>query len=203
MPDLVFLDTETTSLHPDTGEVWEFAGIRVSAGAPDWIVNFQIECDLSNADPFALSIGKYRERFGKNGDWQPYSITDGFGSEVSQSPFPQNGEVVSKYDASRVIERFTRGAHVVGNVISFDTERLAKLLREEGETPGWHYHVIDIEPILVGFLTADNLPPIELPWNSEHLSAAAGVALPDETERHTALGDAKWVQRQWQAVFGA
>jgi hypothetical protein len=38
------------------------------------------------------------------------------------------------------------------------------------------------------------------PWNSDDLSAALGVTVSDE-DRHTALGDAKWAMRIYNAVM--
>ena len=43
--------------------------------------------------------------------------------------------------------------------------------------------------------------PLSLPWKSDDLSAALGVTVSDE-DRHTALGDAKWAMRIYDAVTG-
>jgi hypothetical protein len=199
--DLCFIDTETTSLHPTSGRVWEFAGIRRSGDGTEKILDFQIEQPLDEADPFSLKIGKYRERFGAKGEWQPYDLLlDG---QTVSDAYDQNpdGKVVSPYDAARLIERFTRGASIIGNVISFDAERLGTLLRSEGEVPGWHYHIIDIEPLIVGYALAWG-NPFPLPYSSTDLTNWLGAEEPTDAERHTALGDARWVMRMWDALHG-
>lgn len=172
---ICFVDTETTSLSSEWGEVWEFGGIRVEPDGREREVTFQIEVDLGTADPMSLKIGKFRERY------------------TRETALP-------KESAAMRIERFTRGAHLVGNVISFDDNRLERLLRGWGECPGWHYHVIDMEALAVGFLRAHG-HKINLPYKSSEISELLGVEQPTEDELHTALGDARWTRRMWDAVF--
>jgi hypothetical protein len=40
------------------------------------------------------------------------------------------------------------------------------------------------------------------PWNSNDLSRGLGID-PDAYERHTALGDARWVRDQYDAMMAA
>lgn len=202
MTEIVFLDTETTSLSAENGQVWEFAGIKCDEKTGEEIARtwFQIECELGEADPFSLKIGKYRERFGLAGMWDPLAMFDDYGKLVQTTEFPQNGEVVDKFTAAILVEKFTRGTHIVGNVISFDSERLERMMRAHFECPGWHYHVIDIEPIIVGYARAKGTP-FPLPYSSDELGAWLGVEGPSDELRHTAMGDADWVRRQWAAMF--
>jgi len=100
---------------------------------------------------------------------------------------------------------------------------LWKLLRDNGECPCWHYHIIDVEALAAGWVAAavsgtandgtrgthrverpdgtvnniDGRPP----WNSNDLSLAVGVN-PADFERHTALGDARWAKAIYEAVMG-
>jgi hypothetical protein len=96
--------------------------------------------------------------------------------------------------------------HVVGAVPNFDTERLALLLRRHGYEPGWHYHLIDVENLAVGYAygQAAGLGELEigLPWDSDELSRLVGVEPPGEGELHTALGDARWAMRLYDAIVG-
>jgi hypothetical protein len=199
MSDIVFLDIETTSLSADTGEVWEFAGIRRDEHGSDkgrlWC---QIDASLSTADPVSLKIGKYYERFGQNGIWcsEDFMMDNGF---VADDFYPEQGERVLPALAARLIAKFTRDAHIVGNVISFDAERLERLLRKYGHCPGWHYHIIDIEPMIVGHALANGHRFLR-PYDSTDLTHWLGIAEPTEEERHPALGDAAWVMRQWDAL---
>lgn len=208
--DLCFVDTETTSLSAEDGEIWEFAGIRRTYKDPEHQklgfnqrrLEFQIECDLGKADPFSLKIGRYRERFGVKGDWETFSVpgddaplTDAYDTN------PEGRVVTSKFDAARLIERFTRNTTLVGNCVSFDSERMERLLRAYNECPGWYYHIIDIEPMIVGYAIAKGVP-FSLPYSSSDLTKWLGVEEPSEAERHTAMGDAEWVMRQWDALHG-
>ncbi|QOH55230.1 3'-5' exonuclease family protein [Rhodococcus rhodochrous] len=40
------------------------------------------------------------------------------------------------------------------------------------------------------------------PWRSDELSRACGIEPPTEDERHTALGDARWVKRWYDHIMG-
>lgn len=40
------------------------------------------------------------------------------------------------------------------------------------------------------------------PWPSDELSRLCGVEPSGEHERHTALGDARWAMRRYDAIIG-
>lgn len=184
---LCFVDTETTSLRPDR-RAWEIGLIRRDEdGQSEHRYFIDVgDLDLGNADPMSLRIGGFYDRH----------------------PAVQDGAGVTFRElyALPAVERITRGAHLIGNVVSFDAEVLANRMRANGICPSWHYHLIDIESMAVGYLwgkgveTPGEYPP--LPWDSEWISEALGVDPPPENERHTALGDARWVMRQWDAITG-
>ena len=116
-----------------------------------------------------------------------------------------------EWEALRAVEAVTRGAHLVGAVVSFDAEVLATRMREHGICPSWHYHLIDVEALAVGYLShkAEVLNATDdqsrallaLPWKSDDLSRALGIEVSDE-DRHTALGDARWARAIYDAVQG-
>lgn len=192
---IIFCDTETTSLSAEDGEIWEFAGIRREPDGTETQLEFQIECDLGKADPASLNIGRYYERFGLKGYWDP-SIDD----KGNFIRLPEGEVVSSKFDAAKLISDFTRGATLIGNVISFDSERMERLLRGWNQCPGWHYHVIDLEPVIAGYALARGVP-FDLPYKSSELSKWVGVEPPKEGKGlHTALGDALWVKEMWDAI---
>lgn len=87
----------------------------------------------------------------------------------------------------------TAGHHIVGAVPSFDTIRLERLFRRFGFAPAWHYHLVDVEALAAGKLG------IAPPWDSEKLSRKLGI---EPTERHTALGDARWAKVIYETVLG-
>jgi DNA polymerase III epsilon subunit-like protein len=198
---IVFLDTETTSLRPDR-RAWEIGLIaRSEDGTLDdehhWFI-YTEDLDLGNADLMSLKIGRFYERH------------------------PEFADVVERAKSEeyvlRRVEKLTRGAHLVGAVPNFDADVLSARMRAHGICPSWHYHLIDIEALAVGYMHGlnrhghssascaegfcvddDQLPG--LPWKSDDLSAALGIKVSDE-DRHTALGDAKWARAIYNAVTG-
>lgn len=198
--DLIFLDCETTGLHPELHKIWEFAGIKrnIESGEESRML-FQIEVPLNEADPFALNIGKFWQRYGKNGEWEPRDFWTTEGYVFHSEEVPAKGQLVSPMVAAGLIQKFTHGAHLIGNCISFDAERMARLLYDESLLPTWHYHVIDIEPMIVGYAKAKG-KSFPLPYSSSDVSEWLGVEEPDGETRHTAMGDAEWVMRQYDAL---
>ena len=65
------------------------------------------------------------------------------------------------------------------------------------ELPRWHYHLIDVEALAIGFLAAKGTR-FDLPWDSDDLSRAVGVE-PLEA-RHEALYDALWAKQIYETV---
>lgn len=158
-PGLAFVDTETTGLDPDVHEIWEVAlVVPGEQHRSRWL----LPVDLGRADPAALRIGRFHERWSdRHEDFTHLAM---FAREFAEA---------------------TRGCHLVGMVPSFDEERLRKLLRANGACPEWHYHLVDVEAMVAGLL---GLQP---PWDSNDLSLRVGVD-PNVFDRHTAMGDVEW-----------
>lgn len=188
MTDLVFLDTETLGLDPDA-PIWEFAAVRRLDPVGEMAVEFTIHHD-------------------------PAGWLNGFPEQFANDYHARYDETTAWCEraAARQIYLITKGACVIGAVPSFDTERLAKLLRRNGFEPEWHYQPIDIEAVVAGYLKAEQyLKPgseyfagltsvLQPPWDSNALSGAIGVN-PEDYARHTAMGDVRWTMAQWDAVF--
>lgn len=196
---VAFADTETTGLDPDLNPIWEVAVIPPDGpdeGEHVWQVKVPELVLVSDSDPAP-------ER--------PYI-----------SPWVvENTGFASRYDRGQAltpkqsIYRFAglvEGRHLVGAVPSFDEERLRAMYRQFVK-PGatrfpWHYHLIDVEALAVGWLSAarnawtayEGFEP-SLPWKSDDLSAALGIGPPAPGERHTALADARWAKAIYEAVL--
>lgn len=186
---ICFIDTETDGVHPGR-KPWEIALIRREPDGTERETSFFVEIDLSTADPFGLKVGRFYER-------HPYgrflSGLDGYDiGDLSPMSAPVAAECVA---------RWTHGAHLVGAVPNFDSEVFDRLLRDHGLAPSWHYHLIDVEALAVGYVAAKGTP-VSPPWSSDTLMGILGVAIPAEKDRHTALGDARWAMRTYDAVMG-
>lgn len=193
MTPLVFLDTETDGVHPNR-RVWEVAMIRRDDDGQRER-SFFVGLDLRYSDPFGLKVGGFWDRHPS-------------GRKMSGKP-PLPGPTVPPlcaHDAAKEVMSWTFGAHLVGAVPNFDAEVLARLLRAEGYLPSWHYHLIDVEAMAVGWLfgTYPNGAGLvgEPPWKSDDLARACGVEPPTDDERHTALGDTRWAMRWYDAMTG-
>lgn len=178
---LVFLDTETTSLRPDRRS-WEVGMIVRPAGATTrehdiehrWIIGLE-QLDLGNADPKSLEISGFYKRhpqISPEHDWDVYD----------------EGSVLWE------VEKHTRGAWIVGAVPNFDAEVIANRMRHQGVCPAWHYHLVDVENLASGQLS---LPP---PWGFDDLLNAYGLVYAED-ERHTALGDAKMARDLYDTIM--
>lgn len=215
MSRLCFLDTETTSLRHDR-RAWEIGIIAREPGRSDvehfWFIDAG-DLDLGNADLSSLKIGRFYER---HSQYKP-ELSDRWAQTVAEAV------------AMSEIERITCGAHIVGAVPNFDTEVLAARMRTHGICPSWHYHLIDVEALAVGWLNGRRARQNEIvdgyplendgksapglvrwddpvrhsrpPWKSDDLSAALGIKVSDE-DRHTALGDARWARAIYDKVTG-
>jgi DNA polymerase III epsilon subunit-like protein len=211
---LCFIDTETTGLDPDLHEIWEVALIEREPNGSEVERLWQLPVDLGRADAMALKIGRWYERRWPGADSR--RAYDPGADAVAVSGFSNVDErfVVSPEglrDWAALFAEVTDGAHLVGAVISFDEERLRRLMRRHGACPTWHYHIIDVEALAAGWLAAghdwDEGPPSPFgdkarpPWDSSELSAAVGVD-PEKFDRHTAMGDAQWARAIYDAVMG-
>jgi hypothetical protein len=157
--------------------IWEFAAILRDGDQRDEHT-ILIEADFGNADLFSLQIGKFFER-----------------GAYEQNFWPRK-------EAAARIEFLLRDRHLMGSVPSFDDERLRRLLQSNNRCPSWHYHLHDLEDICLGYLRGQGKEVPDLPINSDEISLMVGVEPPSEAERHTALGDARWVERVWEKVVG-
>ena len=183
---IVFCDTETTGLYPELGhEVWEIATIHWSDHKTHWIENtWRVRPRLELADPIALSINGYYERYMQESFNNPEVVAGNLGPLLS-------------------------GKHLVGAIPSFDALFLDRFLRRHSQCPTWHYHVIDIEAMVIGWLARetffntreDSEIELPLPWKSDWMFEQLGLA-DFGAEEHTALGDTRKVKEVWERMVG-
>jgi hypothetical protein len=182
---LVFLDVESTGLDPVRDEVWEVAAVRYE---PDGRVTF-------------------------NHSWfVEHSL-----HRTALLPAPFRADHDARYDARRAMTQEQTAAvlvdvfrphvgaegpvrpHLVGAVPSFDEAFLRRLLK--GSSP-WHYHLVDVETLAVGFLAGEDPGAWQPPWRSDDLTRALGLEPPAPGVRHTAMGDVDWTIAVYDAVLG-
>ncbi len=189
MTALVFLDFETTGLTTDD-EPWEFAAVR-------------------------------REPYGPEQSWHAFLTHDT--AKAERLPMEFQDDHALRYDPMQAMDPlgfaewvqllFRGRPHVVGAVPDFDARHLRKMLGTNGFTDPWHYHLIDVETLAVGYLEGvaaagraevdeSITSGIALPWDSDDLSRALGVEPPGDGVRHTAMGDVRWTMQLWDAVMG-
>ena len=176
---VVFLDTETTGLDPAVEEVFEVAVICGQTG-DEFVARLEPRPHtVASMHPKAVEVNRYHERTSDPG-WRwssPHATAD-------------------------TLRKYLHGAHIVGAVPDFDTRFLTAWYKQMGQdVPRWHYHLIDIENLAYGWMMREPLTAQErnelasLPINSDRLSQMCGVDPVPDDERHTALGDARWVAR--------
>lgn len=206
-PNICFVDCETTGLHPDRHQIWEVALITPDDREHVW----QFPITELEADPFALNIGGYWERAAR----VPCGITSydaifeahNDKSRFATHPLDAGTLVWPNEEWCRYFQRLTAGYHLAGAVVSFDEERLRRLLERNGVLHRWHYHVVDVEALAAGRIASAAPVKIDMrdvsaapPWKSDDLSRAVGVN-PEDFDRHTALGDARWARAIYRAVM--
>jgi hypothetical protein len=163
---------------------------------------WQIRPNLATADPEALKIGRYLERFAV----PPHAEAAWTGYE--DGPILPMGRA----EVTGALLNVLGGAVLVGSNPGFDDRFLRKLLG-----PGsaqWHYRPVDIATLAAGRklgmtemvrraggknLASDEVP---FPFSSRALSRWTGVEPPGDDVAHTALGDARWARDVFDAVTG-
>lgn len=178
---LVFVDTETTGLDPTRHTIWEVA-ILADGNEFFWILPVSSQA-LISADPRALAVGGYSKR----------ALAGAYDLQESEIK-------TIRQNVARQVSKLTAGRHLVGANPAFDAAFLTGLLQEADLQPEWHYHLLDIEPLMLGVL-AERGVEVPIPWKSTELSEMLGVPGPTAEDRHTALGDARWCRRVVESVF--
>lgn len=197
---IVFVDTETTGLGPQA-RPWEIAIIRREPDGTETQYVGQITYDLESlprgTTPEALHVGGWLTRGAPR--------TKYIGHRGEPTDFRWADERAAALDIKRY---FQDTPILIGVGIHFDAEILAGLFGRTGISASWHYGLVDLKAATWGFLHGrardiDSAVLEErwvLPMRSEMLAAALCVVPPAADERHTALGDARWAARWFDAL---
>lgn len=193
MNALAFVDTETTHLSAEIGEVWEVAVILREADGTQAEHVWQFRpLDPTAANPESLKIGRFEERFVVPEDCGAAYTSDG------------DIDPMARTDAAEEIIETLRGATIIGSNPGFDDRFLRKLLGLGGQQ--WNYRPTCIANLAEGYLwhadpawTADQAS--NGPISSRALSRRLGVEPPGDNA-HQALADARWAMAVYDAVTG-
>lgn len=181
---LVFLDTETTGLGPDS-QPWEIGMIIRDPDTEDLEKQLFLDVDQTTADPYALTM---------SGFWERHPEHARRGRVTRLQP------VTGSSEAAHAVAKATHQAIIVGANPAYDMGVLERFLRAHGRIPTWDYHPYDMEAVAVGWLLgtgqAAGVAEAHQRWSSYRISEACGVARPDADSAHTAMGDARWA-RDW------
>lgn len=185
----VFVDCETTGLIAGVHQVWEIALVTDTGVEHQWMLD---DVKLSNADPDALDIG---------GWWDRYDVPSAYDRKHPA------------FAVARDVSQLTAGKVLVGVNPAFDAKFLDVLLRRNNRPVGWHYSVVDCKAMAAGWLHGrhggkpitdedgnDAWVDMPMPWRSYDLARWCGVEPPSEQERHTAIGDARFAHRWFTAM---
>jgi DNA polymerase III epsilon subunit-like protein len=183
MTDIIIIDTETTGLDLIRDDIWEFAAIRRRPNGEEFKLHLFIDHNYDKIKTLPEDFqDAYRERYDEN-------------------------ESVNRHEAAIALSRFLSGGrpHLVGMNPAFDAYRLELFMKNQldwGYQPGWHYHLIDLENVMIGYARALHLKGSErpFPWKSDELSRMIGVD-PDQFGRHTAVGDVEWAKAVYDKIF--
>lgn len=214
MGDIVYMDLETTGLEPDRHDIWEI-GLVWPDGSEEL---YHLWPDLETADRNALRIsGFYRRTRGIAGVDVDEPVcnnanrTGPNGGGLFDAPPRWSDPIELAADLAPRLD----DVNIHGMLPSFDAQFLDPFLRANGQAGAWHYHVVDLEPMIVGWLhgrrdamqemygvDAVRRVEAEPPYRSDDLSIQLGVEPPTGRDRHTAFGDARWCRRVHAAITG-
>jgi hypothetical protein len=204
----VFVDLETINLVEGRGIAWE---VGLIAGGHEYL--WQVKPDLALADPKALEVGRFPQRFTEamgserigTGMRMIHPTLPGLLAESRRQAFEFAAARVPARQLAAEIADLTAGAELWGSNPAFDMRHLTVLLGEQGITPAWHYHPGDIPSMARGWCAARGVTPTSAKGDgrirSDDWSRAVGID-PDAFNRHSALGDARWVRAQYELMTG-
>lgn len=192
---ICFIDTETTCLGPHA-RPWEIAVIRrdPDGGQTEHLaqVAYRLQTLPAHTDPKALHLAGWLFR-GADGQYD----------YLESLNIAEARRYDTEEDAARWLSRLLADEPIlVGVGVHFDAAVLGAMFIRHGLEPEpWHYGILDLKAATWGALS-DRAQVVPLPLRSETLAAELDVVPPASEERHTALGDARWAARWFDALAG-
>lgn len=133
------------------------------------------DVDMSNAEPKALEVNRFEERFGR--ELRP-------GHEIR----------VREFQAAQILHEWTQDATIIGAQPWFDTHGITTLLARHGLEPRWHYQKKCVESLAMGHVRDAELGGL--------VQCAGAVGVPvDPDAVHTAMGDAILARGIWDVIM--
>lgn len=130
--------------------------------------------------------------------WQmPVSLVNADSTALRLNRFYERFDSGTARPQSEVLDavaRVTANAYMVGSIPSFDTGFLEVAMRRHNLAPAWHYRLVCVESLAAGAL--GQRPP----WSTDDLGERLGVPK-DKSDQHTAMGDARWAMKMYDAVM--
>lgn len=170
---ICYTDCETLGLEPQRHDVFEVGILKVFPDGREEELLLWLPVDLSTASPDALRKNRFFER--RRDCYKKYGVT-------------------AEEGAWKIAE-FTSGAVLAGNRITFDEGMISAYLAKQKLAHAWELYTIDVPTFGAGALG------LKKKFNGKTISELLGVPLPDDSERHTAMGDAKWARRMHVAAI--
>jgi hypothetical protein len=224
-----FFDLETVTLEPRHDVIWE-AGVITRDGLlgkpTHW--RFQLRPNMDVAVQKALDVGRFAERYIIPAGVEAIGWADHLPDDVG--PAHLTHDAAATWLRKLLDGRIVVGAVASFDTVRTGLY-LAAHGFPWPECEPWHYRPVCVETLAVGWLAgrasaglgwsdfqavlADAMPapadqPLVLtqgqltwPWKSEALSLACGVRPPSPADRHTAIGDARWAMRWFDALVAA
>lgn len=179
----LFLDTETTGLDPDD-EIWQLAYI-LETDKGELVKKFDglIE-HRTNPSPWVLGNTDYRKKLmpaagGKSPSL--YSLGEVLAKVKVKTEYFDN-PICGYMTKSETPISYGTPVYLVGAVPGFD-DRIIR--RQSGIDPPWHYHIIDVEALIMGY------QGLLVPPSTAELEKITGVK---NSGAHDAMADAQHVR---------
>lgn len=202
MSDICHLDCETTSTELDR-RAWEIGLITPDGAEYEWLIDIR-DLKLPRADPVALGIGRFWQRHPQADRVPLLGNLAGVAVQFPDSAPPgwarREAEVLAE-----VAELIPDQAVVHGSNPDFDRYTLWPRMAAHGIKPRWYYSPEDVARAAYWWLRGQGVvvpPRANGRVKSDDVSRACGVD-PDSYDRHTALGDCRWLRDLHAVIAGS